>query len=194
MEPNLRQKYPQLRIPTEFRTFVRGLGIELKTFDRIIYKCASSRQAASDLLLFLGPYYLLARGKAPQYLVEATYGVILERAFDMLSVEFSQVLEGVARLSKGAMEGIVPDTEYFKVPSSSTVTGAGFMRFLVCRGKCVLHEVAAILITPYGGGHEEPARWVSYLFSLKGEEALPILHLLLGALMDLFVIDNLAEK
>lgn len=178
----------------EFRAFVRSLGIKLEDFDRIIHQCASSRQAASDLLLFLGTYHLLAQGRAPQHLVEATYGVILERAFDLFSVEFSQVLEGVARLSKGAMEGIVPDTEYFKVPSSSTITGAGFMRFLTCRGKDVLDKVAAILITPYGGGYKEPERWVSYLFSLKGEEALPILHLLLDALIDVFVIDNLAEK
>lgn len=178
----------------EFRTFVRSLGIKLKDFDRVLHQCASSRQTASDFLLFLGTYHLLTQGRAPRHLVEATYGVILERSFDLFSVEFSQVLEGVARLSKGAMEGIVPDTEYFRVPSSSSVTGAGFMRFLACRGKDVLDKVAAILITPYGGGYPEPERWVSYLFSVDGEEILPILHLLLDALIDVFVIGNLAEK
>lgn len=178
----------------EFRTFARSLGIKLQDFDRVLHQCASSRQAAIDLLLFLGTYHLLAQGRAPQHLVEATYGMILERAFDLFSVEFSQVLEGVARLSKGAMEGIVPDTEYFKVPSSNTVTGAGFMRFLACRGKDVLDKVVAILITPYGGGYEEPERWVSYLFSVDGEEALPILQQVLNALIDVFVTDNLTEK
>ncbi|MGB2828098.1 MAG: hypothetical protein WBC50_07885 [Dehalococcoidales bacterium] len=176
----------------EFRTFVRSLGIKLKDFDRIIRQCASFRQA-DDLLLFLVTYHLLAQGRAPQLLIEATYGMIFERAFDLFSVEFSQVFEGMARLSKRAMEEM-PGPEYFKVPSFSTVTGNGFMRFLVRRGKHVLYKVAVILITPYSAGYEEPERWVSYLFSLKGEEVLPILHVLLNALIDVFAIDNLAEK
>ena len=172
---------------TEFRSFVRSLGIKLSEFDSVIHKCTPSRYEANDLLIFLETYYLLAQGKAPRYLIDHTYGMILERVFNLLSEEYHQMLEGISSFSKGALEGYPFVNESPTIPSFKTVSSTGFIPFLICRAKRPVNKMAAILYTPYIGCHDIPERWLCYLFSLKGDEVLQILRRILDALLDITI-------
>jgi hypothetical protein len=180
-----------------FRIFVKKLGFRLSDFDKVI---------PGDLKTFLTCYYLMAEKKAPGYVIDYTYGQLLENAFDLFMSELDTLIQNVSEMTEEGKKvffiilklgGSCLDSLgiAYSVPPISVAKG-GFLMFLACRGRSRFQKAEAILAAPYQPYVDcEPEEWLAYLFQSQNPEALPIIRRILNVMMDIIIgADEPLEK
>lgn len=70
----------------EFHVFVQKLGIKPSDF---------AEATSADLQRFLVTYYLIAEGRAPDYVIDYTYNLIVENSFELYVVSKSGTIQAI---------------------------------------------------------------------------------------------------
>lgn len=181
----------------EFYVFVQKLGIKLSDFKEAI---------STDLKQFLVTYYLIAEGRAPDYVIDHTYNLIVENSFELLMRELGKMVEELGQISKDIeltfRSIFISNSELdhiragLSIPQIS-IMKSGLLRFLICRGKIHSHKVEAILGTPYAPFVDcEPEEFLAYLFEMGSIEGLPMhkdalpIRRILDALLEIIMEQN----
>jgi hypothetical protein len=163
----------------EFRSFVRRLRIKLGDFDRILKQ---SKRTAPHLQYYLMTYYLIVRGKAPAYLIDCCYEMLLNLAYGNFMERLHDMVD--------TRSDFVENTEFMPMdlikPDSNELC-TGLVWFFINRADSLLRKTAAILFVPYLAWKREDA--IRYLFLFKGDEIEPLLCQLFDGFIDLMLCE-----
>jgi len=179
----------------EFRKFVRSLGIKLGYFDKVV---------PGSIRDFLLGYYLCAKGKAPGYVIDDTFYLLLWRWLYIFTAETEAMFEKLGQMPEEALHKFLHsfnfmildhvDKDCSIIPKVSVIRSI-LIYYLINRADCLQAKVLAILCMPYSPFAEcTPAEVISFLFEMRylddpegppfvRIEALPMITRILDALL-----------
>jgi len=165
----------------EFRVFIRKQGIKLGDFDKAI---------GEEMRLFLLSSYLILEGRAPVYIIDHAYGLLLERSYYQYTHELDELLDQLARgatkdeldafrhvcsfgsHSREFMEGL-------SIPEIS-VAASGYLLHLTSHAQSQDVRIVAVLSAPYAPRLDcQPEEWLAYLLGSGSDSALVIIRKIL---------------